>query len=45
MTFKTVDSSFILDAIKQLKNRKAAGQEKVPTTIVKDAGDLVSKPL
>ena len=45
MEFKTVDDVFILNAIKQLKNGKAAGPDKVPTTIVKDVGDLVSKPL
>ena len=45
MKFKTVVSSFILNAINQLKNGKAAGPDKVPTAIVKDVGDLVSKPL
>ena len=45
MTFKTVESSFISNAIEQLKNGKAAGPDEVPTTIVKDVGDLVSKPL
>ena len=45
MKFKAVDSSCILNAIKQLKNGEAAGPDKVPTTIVKDVGDLVSKPL
>ena len=37
---KTVESSFMLNAIKQLKNGKAAGPDKLPTTIVKDVGDL-----
>ena len=45
MKFKIIDSSFILNAIKQLKNGKAAGPDRVPTKIVKDVGDLVSKPL
>ena len=45
MKFKIVDSSFILNAIKQLKNGKAAGPDKMPTKIVKDVGYLVSKPL
>ena len=45
MKFKIIDSSFILNAIKQLKNGKAAGPVRVPTKIVKDVGDLVSKPL
>lgn len=45
MEFKTVDDVFILNAIKQLKSGKAAGPDKVPTAIVKDVGDLVSKPL
>ena len=45
MKFKIIDSSFILNALKELKNGKAAGPDKVPTKIVKDVGDLVSKPL
>ena len=45
MKFKIIDSSFILNAIKQLKNGKAAGPDKVPTKIVKDVCDLVSRPL
>ena len=45
MAFKAVDSSFISNVIKQLKNGKAAGPYKVATKIVKGVGDLVSKPL
>ena len=45
MKFKTVENSFLMNAIKQLKNGKAAGPDKVPTKIVKDVDDLVSKPL
>ena len=33
------------NAILKLKNGKAAGPDKVSTTIIKDVGDLVSKPL
>ena len=43
MKFKTVDKSFIMNAIKQLKSGKAAGPDKVPTKIVKDVDVLVSK--
>ena len=45
MKFQTVDSSFILNAIKHLKNGKAAGPDKIPTNIVKNIGDLVSTTL
>ena len=38
MKFKTVDRSFIINAIKQLKSGTAAGPDK-------DVDDLVSKPL
>ena len=43
--FKTVDNSFIMNAIKQLKSGKAAGPDKVPTKNVKDVNKLVSKPM
>ena len=45
MKLKTIDDAFILNAIKQLKNGKAAGPDKVPITVVKDVADLLSKPL
>ena len=45
MEFKTVEDVFILNAIKNLKNGKAAGPDKVPTMLVKDVADLISKPL
>ena len=35
----------IMNAIKQLKSGKTAGPDKVPTKIVKDVDDLMSKPL
>ena len=45
MKFKIVDSNFILNAIKQPKNEKAAGPDKVPTKIVKEVRDLLSELL
>ena len=33
------------NAIRKLKNGKSAGPDKVPTTIIKDVGDLTSKRL
>ena len=45
MKFTTVDNSFIMNAVKQLINGKAAGPDKVQRKIAKDVNDLVSKPL
>ena len=33
------------NAIKNLKNGKAAGPDTIPTTIIKDIGDIITKPL
>ena len=35
----------MLNAIKYLKNRKAVGPDKIPTIIIKDVGDIITKPL
>ena len=43
--FKYVEETYMANAIRKLKNGKAAGPDKVSTTIIKDVGDLVSKPL
>ncbi len=45
MAFKSVDETCMANAIRKLKKRKAAGPDKVSTTIIKDLGDLVSRPL
>ena len=45
MVFKSVDETHMANAIRKLKNGKAAGPDKVSTTIIKDVGDLISKPL
>ena len=33
------------NAIKNLKNGKAAGPDKIPPTIIKDVGDIITKPV
>ena len=33
------------NAIKSLKNGKAASPEKIPKTIIKDVGDFITEPL
>ena len=45
MTFKTINETYMHNAIKNLKNGKAAGPDKIPTTIIKDVGDIITKPL
>ena len=45
MTFKTINETHMHNAIKNLKNEKAAGPEKIPTTIIRDIGDIITKPL
>ena len=32
-------------AVRKLKNGKASGPDKIPATIIKDVGDLITKPL
>ena len=45
MTFKTIIETHMHSAIKNLKNGKAACPDKIPITIIKDVGDLITKPL
>ena len=45
MTFKTINETYMHNAIKNLKNGKAAGPDKIPTTIIKDVGGLITKQL
>ena len=45
MTFKTTNESHMHNAIKNLKNGKEAGPDKIPTTIIKDVGEIIKKPL
>ena len=45
MTFKTINETHMHNIITNLKNAKAAGPVKIPTTIIKDVGDLTKKPL
>ena len=43
--FNPVSDIFILKSIKQLTNGKAPGPDKVPTMLIKDAGEVIYKPL
>ena len=45
MAFTPVDDATVLKAIKSLKNGKSPGPDKVSTMLVKDAADLICKPL
>ncbi len=45
MVFQSVDETYVANAIRKLKNGKAADPDKVSTTIIKNVGDLVSKHL
>ena len=45
MAFKTIDETYTDNVIRKLKNGKASGPDKVPTTIIKDVGDLIAKLL
>ena len=45
MRLTPVDDNYVPKAIKQLKNGKAPGPDKIPIILIKDAVDLISKPL
>ena len=45
MAFVTIDETYVLNAIKQLKNGKAPGPGKISTKLIKNAGDFIWKPL
>ena len=45
MTFKTINGTHMHNAIRKLKSGKAACPDKIPATIIKDVGDLITKPL
>ena len=45
MTFKPINETYMHNAITNLKNGKAAGPDKIPTTLIKDVGDITKKPL
>ena len=45
MKFKTVSSMHIINEMKKLRIGKAAGSDNMPTTVFKDVGDIVAKPL
>ena len=44
MSFKTINETRVRSTIKNLKNGKAAGPDKIPTTNIKDVGGLITKP-
>ena len=41
VAFKTIDETYMDNAIRKLKNGKASGPVRVPTTIIKDVGILL----
>ena len=45
LILKPVTNSQVLKGLKQLKNGKACGPDKIPTTLVKDAATFISYPL
>ena len=45
MSLTPVDNNYVPKATKQLKNFKAPGPDKIPTMLIKDAVDLICKPL
>ena len=45
MIFVHIDETHVLNAIKQLKNGKAPGTDKISTTLIKDAAAFIWKPL
>ena len=45
MRLAPVDDNYVPKAIKQLKNGMAPGPDKIPTLLIKDALDLICKPL
>ena len=45
LILKPVTNSQVLKGLKQLKNGKACGPHKIPTTLVKDAANFISYPL
>ena len=45
LILKPVTNSKVLKGLKQLKNGKACGPDKIPTTLVKDAANFISYPL
>ena len=44
MRLSPVDDNYVPKAIKQLKNGKAPGPDKIPTMLIKDAAYLTCKP-
>ena len=45
MMFVPIDETYVLYAIKQLKNGKAPGPDKISIKLIKDAADFIWKPL
>ena len=45
LNFKTVDIQYILRALKELKNGKANGPDRIPVGLVKDASAFIALPL
>ena len=45
LNFKIIDIQFILRALKELKNGKASGPDRIPVGLVKDASEFIALPL
>ena len=45
MRLTPVDDNYVHKGIEQLKNGKAPGPDKIPIMLIKDAADLICKPL
>ena len=45
MIFVPIDDGYVLNAIKQLKNGKAPGQDKISTMLIKDTAVFIWIPL
>ena len=45
LNFKIIDIQYILRALKELKNGKASGPDRIPVGLVKDASEFIALPL
>ena len=45
LVFKTIVQTYMHNAIRKLKNAKAAGPYRIPKTVIQDLGALITKPL
>ena len=45
MTLNTINTKYVLDAIRRLNNGKASGPDKVTIKLVKDAAKFIAYPI